>query len=77
MIQFQSRLFSNRGGLGLKLLWDLPMEEETLKLGINSTGESHVENMGKTGWCGAFTAMLSKLVARDEICLEEDHCKNC
>lgn len=58
-----SKDFSNGGGLGLKLLWDSPMEEETLKIGINSTGESHVQNMGKTGGCGAFTAMLSKLVA--------------
>jgi len=64
MIQFQSRLVSDRGGLGLHLLWDLPMEEETLKTGINSTGESHVQIMGKAGQRGAFTAMLSKPVAR-------------
>jgi len=40
------------------------MEEETLKTGINSTGESHVQIMGKAGQRGAFTAMLSKPVAR-------------
>lgn len=30
---------------------------------FNSTGESHVQNMGKIGWREALTAMLSELVA--------------
>lgn len=63
MIQFQPSLLSNRGGLSLRLLWGLPEEGETLKRGNNSTGESHVQNVGMTGWYGAFTAMLSELIA--------------
>lgn len=63
MIQFQPNLLSNRGGLSLRMLWGLPEEGETVKIGINSTGESHVQNVGMTGWCGVFTAMLSNLIA--------------
>lgn len=63
MIQLQPNLLSNRGGLSLRMLRGLPEEGETVKIGINSTGESHMQNVGMTGWSGAFTAMLSKLIA--------------
>lgn len=64
MIQFQPNLLSNRGGLSLRMLWGLPVEGETVKIAINSTEESqNMQNVGMTGWCGAFTAMPSKLIA--------------